>query len=61
MFQIRRLLFFIYVLYNFLFLTLLFIRSGKPSISESWADKVAWNKGCLLLRLAFVPIDGNVA
>jgi uncharacterized protein YbjT (DUF2867 family) len=23
-------------------------RSGKPSISESWADKVIWNKGNLL-------------
>jgi uncharacterized protein YbjT (DUF2867 family) len=23
-------------------------RSGKPSISESWADKVTWNKGNLL-------------
>ena len=23
-------------------------RSGKPSISESWADKVIWNQGNLL-------------
>ncbi|CAN6182011.1 unnamed protein product [Urochloa humidicola] len=27
-------------------------RSGKPSISESWADKVIWNQGCNLLEPA---------
>ena len=38
---------------SFLFLPMLFfcLRSGKPSVSESWADKVIWNQGCLLLSL----------
>ncbi|CAL5081026.1 unnamed protein product [Urochloa decumbens] len=36
-------------------------RSGKPSISESWADKVIWNQGNLLEPASFKDAMGDVS